>query len=505
MGRLITIAGPDGAGKSAVAEALVPHLESVGRVQRFHHRLRRPYQADSPPVTDPQGQVPYGRVASMLKVLYLYLDWCLGWWRHRPADGSIVLERGWWDLLVDPGRYRLRPTPRLTRFLGHHRPGDDRVVVLHAPGDVLRARKQELSAAEIDRQLDLWVSIAQREGGVVVDVDRPVEAIVDSILRSIGSDGQEQPTGRSEPDTLRWASLSTGKHRWILPVTPHRVAPSGMSIQQPMRPRAQVAWAGARIGARARLLRALPATAPPDLLHHLGPHIPPGGTLAVATRKNGTRSVALIIDRDGAPAALVKLASDHAGVAKLAREVDAVERYRPLLEAPLSAPRLFYEERGLAVFEPVRWRLRSRPWMLAPDLARALGLFHAKGESDVGGLAHGDVAPWNIMRTDLGWSLIDWEDAGDGQPAFYDVFHHLLLAQSLLGRPDEATVVVGVTGLDGWIGAAIRAYADGAGIDTDSVPEQFDDFLVQIRREGGARKNLRWTTGRTSTSASIHT
>ncbi len=134
------------------------------------------------------------------------------------------------------------------------------------------------------------------------------------------------------------------------------------------------------------------------------------------------------------------------------------------------------------------------------DLAAALGRFHAADGSEAGGMGHGDVAPWNLLRTAGGWSLIDWEDAGDGYPPFYDLFHFLVLSQSMLTRPDQLSVVAGVTRLEGWIGEAVRAYAAGAGIGTDDVADHFDDFLVRIHDGPVERVGLRWSTGRAKPS-----
>jgi thymidylate kinase len=494
--RLITIVGPDGAGKSAITDALVEELAQRGTVVRFHHRLRRPHQPSTETVTDPQNQVPYGRLTSIAKILYLYLDWIRGWYRFgRPVvrdHGWIIVERGWWDLLVDPARYRLQPTAWLVRFLGRERPGDDLLVVLNAPAEVLRARKQELSVEEIDRQLRLWRGVVEAEGGAIVNVDRPVAAIVESVLGLLGVVPAPAPTPVGEVSERRWISASTSKHHWILPATPPGAAFTALSIHQPIRRRAQMAWTSARVAASAGGFLALPSCPPPALLDVLAPHIPPGGTVAVAERKVGSRAIALIIARDGSPAALVKLVTSDADIEKLAREVAALERYRPLLQAPLGAPRLYHADRGIAVFEPIRWKLRTQPWHLDPAVARALGQFHAAGADATGGLAHGDVAPWNLMRTAAGWCLIDWEDAGDGHPPFYDVFHFLALSQSLLDRPDRATVDAGVHHLTGWVGAAIRAYAEGAGIGTDDVPERFDEFLVRIREGDVDRNSLGW-------------
>jgi aminoglycoside phosphotransferase (APT) family kinase protein len=86
------------------------------------------------------------------------------------------------------------------------------------------------------------------------------------------------------------------------------------------------------------------------------------------------------------------------------------------------------------------------------------------------GATHGDFAPWNLLRTDRGWLLIDWESASRDSPAFYDVFHHLVQSNVLLGRPSRRALLDGVTG-HGAIGLLLRTYARAAGLDVGLAPE----------------------------------
>ena len=96
------------------------------------------------------------------------------------------------------------------------------------------------------------------------------------------------------------------------------------------------------------------------------------------------------------------------------------------------------------------------------------------------------------MRTATGWSLIDWEEARDGEPPFEDVFHFLVQSQLYLGRPTETTLVDGITRLHGPVGDALTAYARGADVDTSDIVECFDQYLVAMI---AGREELRPITG----------
>jgi hypothetical protein len=161
-GRVLGVAGPDGTGKSALCDALTRDF-LVGRpVLRVHHRFavlpaRTRHHG---PVTEPHARPPYPRSLSEAKALLLFADFWLGWvMRVRPfvrRGGWVLLERGWWDLVVDPRRYRLHPRTRLTRLLGRALPQPDLLVVLEGPPAVLRARKPELPEPELARQMRAW-------------------------------------------------------------------------------------------------------------------------------------------------------------------------------------------------------------------------------------------------------------------------------------------------------------------------------------------------------------
>ena len=142
-----------------------------------------------------------------------------------------------------------------------------------------------------------------------------------------------------------------------------------------------------------------------------------------------------------------------------------VARFAPLLPAGTVAPRILDEADGMLVFEPASWRPRLRPWSCRrrsqPRSGRSTG---RRGGGPLGGPAHGDGAPWNLMRVEGGWMLLDWADATLEATPFLDPLHYLVQAHALLGRPSAATIVEGLAGA-GWVGDALRAYATAAGLD----------------------------------------
>lgn len=170
-GVMLVLMGPDGCGKSTIGAQLKVTLASLyaeEKTRHFHWRpgLLRPPRAwlsgpQKAPATEvealPQGKAPYGKAVSFLRFLYFWADFVVGVpvrWRPVVAvNGLVVVDRYFFDFLVDPLRYRLNLPAGLVRLLGRFLvPSPDLVVILDAPEDTLLARKQELPRAELSRQ-----------------------------------------------------------------------------------------------------------------------------------------------------------------------------------------------------------------------------------------------------------------------------------------------------------------------------------------------------------------
>src|SRR5437762_8645793 len=99
-GAVVLIAGPDGVGKSTLADGLAASGPVGRKVVRIHQRPRLlPRRTvHEGPVREPHARRPYPSWLSALKVLYMYLDVVLGWFvRLRPIarrGDLVLLERG---------------------------------------------------------------------------------------------------------------------------------------------------------------------------------------------------------------------------------------------------------------------------------------------------------------------------------------------------------------------------------------------------------------------------
>jgi thymidylate kinase len=447
------LVGPDGTGKSTLAAKLA---ESPGanfkRSTRHHWRpgvLPRPGAALQTPALDqttPHDRRAHGPVTSIGLLAYYWLDFLAGGWLVQRAtlarSGLVVVERGWDDLAVDPIRYRLQVPATLVRVLGRVLPKPDLTILLEAPVTVLSQRKGELAATEAARQFAEWRRRLDRERSTVIDASMSEEEVLAAARAELAA-VQE-----------RRAIASVG--RWLAPPRlwlPKRHARAALAVVPASSARARRARAVLNALSRTGLVHLLPhGEAPPRELRSLiASAVPRGGRYAVARSTMHGRYTALVLNHSGTPVAFIKAASDAAGRARLRRE-GAVLGTAPMTGS-IRVPRLYSEADGLLVVEPVLRELRRRPWELPDDVAAALGRLYRER-----GLAHGDFAPWNLLRSGDGWALVDWEDAGGEDPPFADVFHWFLQASAYLGQPPigEASLTTGP------VARALRFYGEAA-------------------------------------------
>jgi thymidylate kinase len=490
-GLVVVIVGPDGAGKSTVAKRLPAECGQLFRRSlRIHFRpgilpqlgtlLRRP----PTDVTQPHGRRPHGVLMSYLLLLYYWADALLGYLlKVQPTKirtGLVVVERGFLDLAVDPLRYRLRVRRGLVLALARLLPRADLVLVLDIAPEIASARKGELPAEELARQSAVWRDLDHvRTEVALVDGGRPRAEVLADAHRQVADRLAQRALCRCE---WGWAALPSARSpRLIVPRRPRAYAHGALRLEHPATAKARTGLRVARAGIAAGGMSLTRRTAfPEEVRDALAPHLSPGSTVALKRATHPGRFIAVELGARGQPLALVKLATDDLGRARLRAEAATLDRVAPHLVRPLRAPAVRNADDGLLILEWIDHRWRRDVWRLPVEVAQALGVFFAVGLTDtpdaIGGWAHGDAAPWNLLRARSGWALVDWEVALEDAPPFYDVFHYVVQSHAALGRPRRADLLRGIQGY-GWIGEAVHAYAHGAGLSPALAASSFDRYL----------------------------
>lgn len=191
-GWVIAVLGPDGSGKSSVIDAAQALLAPAFRRTRVAHlrpRLLGGSRGAGTAVTDPHALPPRGVPASILKLLYLALDYNLGWLVHiRPWKARstlVVFDRYLDDLAIDPRRFRYGGPTGAIRLALTLIPRPDMAFVLDAPAAVLQSRKREVEPAESNRQREAYRRWATARGMEVLDASRPLPAVANDLANRV--------------------------------------------------------------------------------------------------------------------------------------------------------------------------------------------------------------------------------------------------------------------------------------------------------------------------------
>jgi thymidylate kinase len=189
----IVFLGPDGAGKSSVINGLALRLAQSGRQVKMRHlkpRIVMPELRDNPGsiVTDPHGKPPRSAFLSLIKiVVWLGEEW-YGRLFREPKQTLLICDRYYHDLLVDPVRYRYGAPLWAARLIGALMPRPALWILLDAPPEVLRSRKQEVAIEETARQcLAYRAFIRTRAKHAIIDASRPLDEVISQAEHAVRS------------------------------------------------------------------------------------------------------------------------------------------------------------------------------------------------------------------------------------------------------------------------------------------------------------------------------
>lgn len=185
----IVFFGPDGCGKTSVADGLKLKLQKTFYQERSihcHWKPIRPKNEGIAPTVDPHRQSPRNRVLSLIYFGWHYWPFVWGWWVHvRPVlfkCGLVIVDRYYYDFFVDLRRYRLNLPQWIVKlgFVFVKKP--DLVFCLDAGPEILQARKAEVSFDECRRQREAYRALAEKLSiGHVIDASQPLDDVVHDV------------------------------------------------------------------------------------------------------------------------------------------------------------------------------------------------------------------------------------------------------------------------------------------------------------------------------------
>lgn len=192
-GLFFVVLGPDGVGKSTTVEHLQLELQSLFGSCRKHRWRPGIIRKIAPDSTNrmPHAKPQRGRILSTFFVFGLALDFSLGYalsgYPALTRAETIIFDRYFHDILIDPRRYRYSGSMRLAQLLSRFMPPRNAIfIILDAEEEVILSRKQELTPHELRRQLNAYRTFGlNAAGSMTITTDKPVDEIVADIIDKV--------------------------------------------------------------------------------------------------------------------------------------------------------------------------------------------------------------------------------------------------------------------------------------------------------------------------------
>ena len=362
-GTFIVLVGPDGTGKSTVAES-IPEIVSHAHTGtwQFHWRpgLLGPLSGRKKHTHDnasdaadaaPPEEFKYGVTLSLARYLYYLVDFVLGYWlKVRPAlrRGELVIgERWYYDVIAHPRRYAFRLPGWLLRAGGKLVPEPDIRILLHGEPTVIHARKPELSIEEIGSYTEALRRALPNDG-------RTLEIATDKTLEQSNKALQTGISGLLDKTRNSSWSVFPSRHRPRIYIGHKDTVSNALSMYQSYSTPARLVkllFSLLPDNLAKKLLSRAPLTSMPGdtalLIEELGDKIPemkrPFSVYIGTTDKN--RKITIQLTDNLGKHNYIKAASGTTARQAIENEARGLEEVKQALPAGIFIPRVLWQKR----------------------------------------------------------------------------------------------------------------------------------------------------------------
>ena len=199
-GIFLVLLGPDGSGKSTIAEHIMKSevLRKLFMNKRYFHSrfdflppLRKylPFctRTKTSSVSTSQQTKTYGMLRAMVYPIYYGMSYFLGHpllWKEKACSGLVIFDRYFYDFLIQ--RELMKCPKWIIRWIGKLIPRPNIIIFLQTKPEIVYERKQELTIDEIERQNKACERFIDGfPSAISIDASSSVEKIVDQIKRII--------------------------------------------------------------------------------------------------------------------------------------------------------------------------------------------------------------------------------------------------------------------------------------------------------------------------------
>jgi thymidylate kinase len=130
-------------------------------------------------VVDPHCKPPRSALVSLAKILVWLIEEWIAYLFQEKKELLLLCDRYYHDLLIDPKRYRYGAPMWAAGIVGRLMPQPKLWVLLNAPTEVLRSRKQEVTLKETARQREAYMRFVKAQRNhLIVDASRSLIEVV---------------------------------------------------------------------------------------------------------------------------------------------------------------------------------------------------------------------------------------------------------------------------------------------------------------------------------------
>ena len=181
FGYCIALLGPDGCGKTTLSDAFLKDIgPSFRGVKRYH---LRPYAFEQNdgfgglPVSNPHDRPPRSFLSSLIKLSLFFIDYTFGYLitaqKYKAKCYLVVFDRYYYDLIIDPVRYRFGASLWIAKLVGKLIKKPDLFIILTGDPQAIWARKKEVSLHETERQIKAYEEFAKAtKNSLLIHTDR---------------------------------------------------------------------------------------------------------------------------------------------------------------------------------------------------------------------------------------------------------------------------------------------------------------------------------------------
>jgi len=199
---MFALLGPDGVGKSTLTTHIKSELIDVLKLdfdksKSFHIRpklfptitqiFKSKGISDEKPTRSYKVWQSSSFFISFCRLFFFWIDYVLGYIIKILPELSnynvVVLDRYYYDILIDPLRYKIKLPYRILKIFYLLLPKPEVVFFLNAPPEIIHQRKQELTIPQIERLLEKYKNLTSEFNNVcIIDATSSPEVISKEIV-----------------------------------------------------------------------------------------------------------------------------------------------------------------------------------------------------------------------------------------------------------------------------------------------------------------------------------